>query len=188
MTDINIKPTREDVPPALGAAERWLTCYSVPERWLTCHSVPEVTFEEADTIARNTFGHSMISPDFVEKVLLILEDDRAHVADLQDSWVEVPEGATIPEGTLYRVEFPQGGASEHISVEPMVSKSNLAFVRKSDCPRLTIPKSRRERIVEEMAAGFLQVYATFVIPPPLGDAEKWLTCYEAAVKVVDGDA
>ena len=151
------------------------------------YSVPKVTFEEADTIARNAFGHSMISPDFVEKVLLILEDDRAHVADLQDSWVEVPEGATIPKGTLYRVEFPQGGASEHISVEPMVPKSNLAFVRKSDYPRLTIPKSRRERIVEEMAAGFLQVYATFVIPPPLGAAEKWLTCYEAAVKAVDGD-
>lgn len=150
------------------------------------YSVPEVTFEEADTIARNTFGHSMISPDFVEKVLLILEDDRAHVADLQDFWVEVPPGATVPKGTPYRVEFPQG-ASERISANLVVPKSNLVFVRKSDYPRLTIPKSRRERIVEEMAAGFLQVYATFVIPPPLGAAEKWLTCYEAAVKAVDGD-
>ena len=151
------------------------------------YQVPEVTFEEADTIARNVFGHSTISPDFVEKVLLILEDDRAHVADLQDSWVEVPEGATIPEGTLYRVEFPQGGASEHISVEPVVSKSNFVFVCKSDYPRLTIPKSRRERIIEEMAAGFPRLVATFVGPPSLGAAEKWLACYEAAVKAVDGD-
>ena len=152
------------------------------------YQVPEVTFEEADTIARNTFGHSMISPDFVEKVLLIIEDDRAHVADLQDSWVEVPEGVTIPKGTLYRVELPHGGASERVSVEPVVPKSNFVFVCKSDYPRLTIPKSRRERIIEEMAAGFLQVYATFVVPPAPGTAEKWLTCYEAAVKVVDGDA
>ena len=151
------------------------------------YSVPKVTFEEADTIARNTFGHSMISPDFVEKVLLIIEDDRAYVVDLQDSWVEVPEGATIPKGTLYRLEFPHGGASERISVEPMASKSNFVFVRKSDYPRLTIPKSRRERIIEEMAARFLQVYAIFVVPPPPGTAEKWLTCYEAAVKTVDGD-
>ena len=149
------------------------------------YSVPKVTFEEADTIARNTFGHSMISPDFVEKVLLILEDDRAHVADLQDSWVEVPEGATIPKGTLYRVEFPQGGASEHISVEPMVSKSNLAFVRKSDCPRLTIPKSRRERIVEEMVA---QLDSTLnSVPNWWPTAESWADRYEAAVKKVDGE-
>ena len=109
------------------------------------YQVPEVTFEEADTIARNVFGNSMISPDFVDKIRLIIEDDRAHVADLQDSWVEVPEGATIPEGTLYRLEFPHGGASERISVEPVVPKSNFVFVRKSDCPRLTIPKSRRHR-------------------------------------------
>ena len=151
------------------------------------YSVPKVTFEEADTIARNAFGQPRISPDFVEKIRLIIEDDRAHVADLQDSWVEVPEGVTIPTGTLYRLELPHGGASERISVEPVVSKSSLVFVRKSDYPRLTIPKSRRERIIEEMAAGFLRVYATFVIHPPLGAAEKWLTCYEAAVKVVDGD-
>ena len=129
MTDINIKPTREDVPPALGAAERWLTCYSVPE----------VTFEEADTIARNTFGHSMISPDFVEKVLLILEDDRAHVADLQDSWVEVPEGATIPKGVLHRVEWGDGDATERrgsVSVDALLAVGNPGvvghFVRKSD--------------------------------------------------------
>ena len=151
------------------------------------YQVPEVTFEEADTIARNTFGQPRISPDFVEKIRLIIEDDRAHVADLQDSWVEVPEGATIPEGTLYRLEFPHGGASERVSVEPVVSKSNFVFVCKSDYPRLTIPKSRRERIIEEMAAGFPRLDATFVVPPALGAAEKWLTCYEAAVKAVDGD-
>ena len=62
------------------------------------YQVPEVTFEEADTIARNVFGNSMISPDFADKIRLILEDDRAHVADLRDSWVEVSEGATIPKG------------------------------------------------------------------------------------------
>ena len=93
------------------------------------YQVPEVTFEEADTIARNVFGQPTISPYFVEKIRLIIEDDRAHVADLQDSWVEVPEGATIPEGTLYRLDFPYGGASERIPVEPVVSKSTERTTR-----------------------------------------------------------
>lgn len=64
------------------------------------YSVPKVTFEEADTIARNAFGHSMISPDFVEKVLLILEDDRAHVADLQD----VPRLVSALRGVLRQAD------------------------------------------------------------------------------------
>ena len=51
------------------------------------------------------------------------------VPEVTFEWVQVPEGATIPEGTLYRVEFPQGGASEHISVEPMVSKSTERTTR-----------------------------------------------------------
>ena len=155
------------------------------------YQVPEVTFEEADTIARNVFGQSTISPYFVEKIRLILEDDRAHVADLQDSWVEVPEGATIPEGTLYRLEFLNGRASERISVEPVVSGSSLALllIRKSDFDKIIQPKTRRERIIEEMAAEFPRLLdETFVVPPAPGTAEKWLTCYEAAAKVVDGDA
>ena len=32
------------------------------------YQVPDVTFEEADTIARNVFGDSMISPDFADKI------------------------------------------------------------------------------------------------------------------------
>ena len=64
------------------------------------YSVPKVTFEEADTIARNAFGHSMISPDFVEKVRLILEDDRAHVADLQD----VPRLVAALRGVLRQAD------------------------------------------------------------------------------------
>lgn len=64
------------------------------------YSVPEVTFEEADTIARNAFGHSMISPDFVEKIRLILEDDRAHVADLQD----VPRLVAALRGVLRQAD------------------------------------------------------------------------------------
>ena len=51
------------------------------------------------------------------------------IHDLRDSWVEVSEGATIPKGTLYRVEFPHGGASERISVEPVVSKSTERTTR-----------------------------------------------------------
>ena len=62
------------------------------------YSIPEVTFEEAYTIARNIFR--MISPDFVEKVLLILEDDRAHVADLQD----VPRLVAALRGVLRQAD------------------------------------------------------------------------------------
>ena len=156
------------------------------------YSVPKVTFEEADTIARNAFGHSMISPDFVEKVLLILEDDRAHVADLQDFWVEVPPGATIPKGVLHRVEWGDGDATERVSVDALLVVGNPEvvgrFVRKSDLLKVVPAKTRRERIIEEMAAEFPRLGATFVVPPAPGTAEKWLTCYEAAVKVVDGDA
>ena len=162
---------------------------------ITIHDdpVPEVTFEEADTIARNTFGHSMISPDFVEKVLLILEDDRAHVADLQDFWVEVPPGATIPKGVLHRVEWGDGDATERVSVDALLVVGNPGvvgrFVRKSDLLKVVPAKTRRERIIEEMAAEFPRLLdETFVVPPAPGTAEKWLTCYEAAVKVVDGDA
>ena len=155
------------------------------------YSVPKVTFEEADTIARNTFGHSMISPDFVEKVLLILEDDRAHVADLQDSWVEVPEGAAIPKGVLHRVEWGDGDAIERVDALLVVGNPGVVgrFVRKSDLLKVVPAKTRSERIIEEMAAGFPRLLdETFVVPPAPGTAEKWLTCYEAAVKVVDGDA
>ena len=157
------------------------------------HSVPKVTFEEADTIARNTFGHSMISPDFVEKVLLILEDDRAHVADLQDSWVEVPPGATIPKGVLHRVEWGDGDATERVSVDALLVVGNPGvvgrFVRKSDLLKVVPAKTRRERIIDEMSAEFPRLGATFeAVLDASGTAEKWLTCYEAAVKVVDGDA
>ena len=157
------------------------------------HSVPKVTFEEADTIARNTFGHSMISPDFVEKVLLILEDDRAHVADLQDFWVEVPPGATIPKGVLHRVEWGDGDATERVSVDALLVVGNPGvvgrFVRKSDLLKVVPAKTRRERIIDEMSAEFPRLGATFeAVLDASGTAEKWLACYEAAVKVVDGDA
>ena len=155
------------------------------------YSVPKVTFEEADTIARNTFGHSMISPDFVEKVLLILEDDRAHVADLQDSWVEVPEGATIPKGVLHRVEWGDGDAIERVDALLVVGNPVVAgrFVRKSDLHKVVPAKTRRERIIDEMSAEFPRLGATFeAVLDASGTAEKWLTCYEAAVKAVDGDA
>ena len=116
------------------------------------YQVPDVTFEEADTIARNVFGNSMISPDFVEKVLLILQDDRARVAGLQDPWVEVPEGATIPEGVPYRVEYPEGAAWEYVTARDWVPPLTAAtlFVRKSDLLRVAPVKTRRERIIEEM--------------------------------------
>ena len=153
------------------------------------YQVPEVTFEEADTIARNTFGHSMISPDFVEKVLLILEDDRAHVADLQDFWVEVPPGATIPKGVLHRVEWGDGDATERVSVDALLVVGNPGvvgrFVRKSDLLRVVAPKTRRERIVEEMVA---QLDSTLnSVPNWWPTAESWADRYEAAVKKVDGE-
>ena len=151
------------------------------------YQVPDVTFEEADTIARNVFGNSMISPDFVEKVLLILQDDRARVAGLQDPWVEVPEGATIPEGVPYRVEYPEGAAWEYVTARDWVPPLTAAtlFVRKSDLLRVAPVKTRRERIIEEMATGFPGPVTGFVVPQALGTAELWLTCYEAAVKKVD---
>ena len=74
------------------------------------YQVPEVTFEEADTIARNVFGHSTISPDFVEKVLLILEDDRAYVADLQD----VPRLVAALRGVLR-----QADALDELAASPL---------------------------------------------------------------------
>lgn len=87
------------------------------------YQVPDVTFEEADTIARNVFGDSMISPDFADKIRLILEDDRERVADLQDPWVEVPEGATIPEGVMIRrVLLLTERASEWIAFEQVVAE------------------------------------------------------------------
>ena len=66
---------------------------------------------------------------------------------------------------------------------------HFRFVRKSDLLKVVPAKTRRERIIEEMAAEFPRLLdETFVVPPAPGTAEKWLTCYEAAVKVVDGDA
>ena len=151
------------------------------------YQVPEVTFEEADTIARNVFGNSTISPDFVEKVLLILQDDRAHVASLQDPWVQAPEGATIPEGVPCRVEYPEGATWEYVTARDWVPPLTAAtlFVRKSDLLRVVAPKTRRERIVEEMVA---QLDSTLnSVPNWWPTAESWADRYEAAVKKVDGE-
>ena len=89
------------------------------------YSVPKVTFDEAYTIARNTFGHSMISPDFVEKVL--------------DALLVVGNPGVVGR-----------------------------FVRKSDLLKVVPAKTRRERIIEEMAAEFPRLLdETFVVPPAL---------------------
>lgn len=152
------------------------------------YQVPEVTFEEADTIARNVFGNSMISPDFADKIRLILEDDRERVADLQDPWVGVPEGATIPEGVPYRVEYPEGAAWEYVTARDWVPPLTAAtlFVRKSDLLRVAPVKTRRERIIEEMVAHLDST--TFTASPNWWPtAEGWADRYEAAVKVVDGE-
>ena len=60
---------------------------------------------------------------------------------------------------------------------------------RSDLPKVVPAKTRRERIIDEMSAEFPRLGATFeAVLDASGTAEKWLACYEAAVKVVDGDA
>ena len=151
------------------------------------YQVPDVTFEEADTIARNVFGNSMISPDFADKIRLILQDDRAHVAGLQDPWVEVPEGATIPDGVPYRVEYPEGTAREYVTAGDWVPPLTAAtlFVRKSDLLRVAPVKTRRERIIEEMAAKVGMKWGNASDPAARELAEAYAEAYESAVKVVD---
>ena len=150
------------------------------------YQVPDVTFEEADTIARNVFGDSMISPDFADKIRLILEDDRERVADLQDPWVEVPEGATIPEGVMIRrVLLLTERASEWIAFEQVVAEGAPLFVRKSDLLRVAPVKTRRERIIEEMAAKVGMKWGNASDPAARELAEAYAEAYESAAKVVD---
>ncbi len=121
-----------------------------------------------------------------------LRVDREHLTSLQDPWVGVPEGATIPKGTLHRLEFLSGRASERISVKPVVSGSSLALllIRKSDFDKIIQPKTRHELIAEDMAAqvgtGLSPSAPAFI--QLVGVAEEWARRYEAAVERVGAEA
>ena len=156
---------------------------------MTDYIIPEVTLEEADTITLDIFGSPQTLEGFTERIRLILTEDRRRVASLQDPWVEVPQGTVIPEGVRYRVEEGKS-AHEYVSSNEWLvvdTGTYTAFVHRSDLPKVAPPKSRRDRLIDEVikASG----WHSLALPDEWIRVTvwKWIDRVESAVKVVDGD-
>ena len=155
---------------------------------MTDYIIPEVTLEEADTITLDIFGSPQTLEGFTERIRLILTEDRRRVASLQDPWVEVPQGTVIPEGVLYRVEYSDGSASEYVSDKGGESATlGTLLVRQSDLPKVILPKSRRDRLIDEVIKASVWPQSALTDKRSRATVGEWLDAIEAAVKVVDGD-
>lgn len=122
-----------------------------------------------------------------------LRADREHLASLQDPWVEVPEGHSIPAGVGARREFlHRQGAEEWVTELERTSASTRSrlYVHKSDFDKIIQPKTRHELIAEDMAAqvgtGLSPSAPAFI--QLVGVAEEWARRYEAAVERVGAEA
>ena len=150
---------------------------------MTDYIVPEVTHAEASFAARQVIADGAPSPILVARIGSILAKDREHVASLQDPWVEVPSGAMIPEGVRYRVEEGKS-AHEYVSSNEWLivdTGTYTAFVRRSDLPKVILPKSRRERIIDEVMKGDLWPNE----PMLRSTVGEWVDMIVTAVKAVD---
>lgn len=155
---------------------------------MTDYIIPEVTLAEADAITRDIFGDHAATEDLIKRILLILTEDREHVASLQDPWVEVPRGAVIPGGVLYRVECSDGSAIEYVSDKGGESATlGTMLVRQSDLPKVILPKSRRDRLIDEVIKASVWPQSALTDKRSRATAGEWIDCVESAVKVVDGD-
>ena len=155
---------------------------------MTDYIIPEVTLAEADAITRDIFGDHAATEDLIKRILLILTEDREHVASLQDPWVEAPQGAVIPEGVLYRVEYSDGSASEYVSDKGGESATlGTMLVRQSDLPKVVPPKSRRDRLIDEVIKESERPQSPLTDKWIRGTVGEWIDRVESAVKVVDGD-
>ena len=65
----------------------------------------------------------------------------------EDPWVEIPKGAVIPAGVRHLLEY-----AEPYDWDTGDSQATI-LVRQSDMPKVIPPKSRRERIIDEVMKG-----------------------------------
>lgn len=150
---------------------------------MTDYIIPEVTLAEADAITRDIFGSPQTLEGLAERIRLILTEDRRRVASLQDPWVEVPRGAVIPAGVRHRLvneyaephDWDTGGSQATI------------LVRQSDLPEVVPPKSRRDRLIDEVTKASVWPQSALTNKRTRETVGEWLDAIETAVKVVDGD-
>lgn len=150
---------------------------------MTDYIIPEVTLAEADAITRDVFGDHAATEDLIKRILLILTEDREHVASLQDPWVEAPQGAVIPKGVRHRVV--------HEYVEPYDwdtgNTQATVLVRQADAPKVAPPKSRRDRLIDEVIKASVWPQSALTDKRSRATVGDWIDHVESAVKVVDGD-
>ena len=122
-----------------------------------------------------------------------LRADREHLASLQDPWVGVPGGHSIPAGVGARREFLHRQGAEEWATElerTSASTRSRLYVHKSDFDKIIQPKTRHELIAEDMAAqvgtGLSPSAPAFIQWVEV--AEKWARRYEAAVERVGAEA
>ena len=154
---------------------------------MTDYIIPEVTLAEADAITRDIFGDNAATEDLIKRILLILTEDREHVATLQDPWVEVPEGTRITEGVLYRAEEGRSAHEYVCSNDWTTGVEARFFVHRSGLPKVAPPKSRRDRLIDEVIKASVWPQSALTDKRSRATVGDWIDCVESAVKVVDGD-
>lgn len=151
---------------------------------MTDYIVPEVTLAEADAITSDIFGDHAATEGLIKRILLILTEDREYVASLQDPWVEVSSGSVPTSGVGYRIEYPNGSAYENVVVDRSRCDQLMekTFVRQSDMPKVIQPKSRRDRIIDEVIKARYRCNEQW----HRATVEELVNVIETASKVVDG--
>ena len=109
--------------------------------------IPEATIEDLQRARVHLPASTALSSGGLAQ---LLEADRAYLRDLLDVWAPVPDGHTIPTGTLTRREYGYGIAAESPYQPLPPVEGVLLLVRASDLDKLTPPTP--EPTVEMIAA------------------------------------
>ena len=112
--------------------------------------IPEATIEDLQRARVHLPASTALSSGGLAQ---LLEADRAYLRDLLDVWVPVPDGHTIPTGTLTRREYDYGIAAESPYQPLPPVEGVLLLVRASDLDKLTpTPEPSVEMIAAAMRA------------------------------------
>lgn len=113
--------------------------------------IPEATIEDLQRARVHLPASTALSSGGLAQ---LLEADRAYLRDLLDVWVPVPDGHTIPTGTLTRREYDYGIAAESPYQPLPPVEGVLLLVRVSDLDKLIppVPEPDPTEVMEEAVA------------------------------------
>lgn len=133
--------------------------------------IPEATIEDLQRARVHLPASTALSSGGLAQ---LLEADRAYLRDLLDVWVPVPDGHTIPTGTLTRREYDYGIAAESPYQPLPPVEGVLLLVRASDLDKLTPPTP--EPTVEMIAAAMRAAMGVYDPLDLVGDDSRryWL--------------